>query len=337
MKKMYGINTQMELQHFKNNLMDKVKVSNEDYYQIIRNKQHSAKFSHIQYNHLSGQNYICLDCDVNAFNVIEENNINPNLVVKNKNNNRAHLFFRLTSFVGTTVRAREKPQKALRLLTHSLNNHLGTDKAFNGIQAKNPLNDSYDIFSFSNESYDFYELFENIPDNQIYINKPKVSIVDDQEVLHVGTGERNVYLFEAVRHQSYKIKHKHNSYESLYVEIERIYNDLNGMLAEPVDFKECQHSIKSITYFTWYKFVGDGKNRGVMDLASKGHNLSDHDKKVVGAKYSHKVRSESSYKAIQASLNSLLNDDIKPTQKAVSLHSGKGLTTVKKYWKQLNR
>lgn len=334
---MHGINTQMELQHFKNNLMNKIKVSNADYYQIIRNKQHSQAYSHIQYNHLSGQNYIGLDCDIDVFNMIEEKNINPNLVVKNKNNNRAHLFFRLTSFVGTTPKARIKPQKTLRLLTHSLNNHLKTDHAFNGVQAKNPLNDSYDVFSFSNESYDFNDLFENIPDEQIYINKPEILMHEDKEIIHVGTGERNVYLFDTVRFQSYKVKHKHNNFNSFYDEIERIYNDLNNMLAEPMDFKECQHSIKSIATWTWCNFVGDGKNRGVMDLASKAHNLSDHDKKVVGANYTNKIRKETSYNAIQGAFNELVSQCIKPTQKAVANLSGKSLITVKRYWSKIEK
>jgi len=334
---MYGINTQMELQHFKDNLMDKVKVSNEDYYQIIRGKQFSQAFTHIQYNHLSGQNYIGLDCDIDVFNVIEEKNIYPNLVVKNKNNNRAHLFFRLSSFVGTTAQSRIKPQRAVKLLTHSLNNHLGTDKAFNGIQAKNPLNDSYDIFSYSNESYDFDELFENIPDDQIYVNKPEISIVGNSEVLHVGTGERNSFLFDAIRHQSYRLKYKHNSYESLYVEVERIYNDLNAMLAEPVDFKECQHSIKSITNYTWFKFVGDGKNRGVMDLGLKGHNLSLQDKQVIGATYSNQLQRETTQNTLQDAFNELVSKCIKPTQKAVANLSGKSLRTVERNWSKIEK
>ena len=270
---MNGIKTNKELEIFKNNLMQKVKVSNKDYFQIIRNKSHSAKYSHIQYNHLSGQNYIGLDCDNDVFNVIEEKNINPNLVVKNHDNNKAHLFFRLSSFVGTTPKAKIKPQKALRLLTHSLNNYLGTDKAFNGVQAKNPLNESYEVFSYSDQPYDFNDLFENIPDDEIFINKPNIETLNSKEIIHVGTGERNIYLFDTVRFQSYKVKHKHNNFNSFYDEIERIYNDLNNMLAEPVDFKEAQHSIKSISTWTWCNFVGDRKNRGVLNLGANGHDL----------------------------------------------------------------
>lgn len=334
---MNGININTEIEHFKKNLMDKVKVSNKDYYQIIRNKQHSANFSHIQYNHLSGQNYICLDCDGDVFNVIEEKYINPNLVVKNHNNNRAHLFFRLSSFVGTTPNSRTKPQKALRLLTHSLNNHLGTDKHFNGIQAKNPLNNSYDIFSFSNKPYDFDELFENIPDAEIYVNKPKISNIEDKEIMHVGTGERNIYLFDTVRFQSYKVKHKHKDFNSFYAEIERIYNDLNGMLAEPMDFKECQQSIKSIATWTWCNFVGDGKNRGVMELDLKGHNLSLQDKQVIGATYTNQLQRKTTQNVLQDAFNELVSQCIKPTQKATSNLSGKSLKTVKRYWSKLEK
>jgi len=334
---MYGINTNQELEIFNKNLMQKVKVSNADYYQIIRSKRLSCQYSHIQYNHLSGQNYIGLDCDYDVFELLEEKNVNPNLVVKNHDNNKAHLFFRLSSFVGTTPNAKIKPQKALRLLTHSLNNYLETDKAFNGVQAKNPLYKGFEVFSYSNDSYDFNELFECIPDEQIYVNKPEISISEDKEIIHVGTGERNVYLFDTVRFQSYKVKHKHKDFNSFYDEIERIYNDLNAMLSEPMDFKECQHSIKSIATWTWFKFEGDGKNRGVLDLAVNGHNLSLQDKQVIGATYSNQLQRETTQNALQATFNELVSQCIKPTQKAVALSSGKSLITVKRYWSKLEK
>ncbi len=328
---MYGIDPKNELKIFNQNLMDKVKVSNADYYQIIRTKKHSAQFSHVQYNHLSGVNYIGLDCDHDVFTLLDDKNINPNLVVINKNNNKAHLFFRLSSFVGTTANSKVKPQRALRLLTHSLNNYLGTDRGFNGIQAKNPLHSDFRVMSFANRPWDFTELFDNIPDEQIYVNKPRVSTQDDKEIIHVGAGERNVYLFDAVRFQSYKIKHKHNNFNDFYEEVEKIYIELNTMLAEPIDFKECQHSIKSIATWGWYNFVGDNKNRGVLELDSKGHNLTLQDKQVLGSQYVAKTKREKTEQLIVEAINILQANGKKTTKKAISELAGVHRNTLRNY------
>lgn len=333
---MYGINPKKELEIFDNLLMNKVKVSNKDYYQIIRSKKHAHKFTHIQYNHCSGSNYIFLDCDNDALQTIEETNLKPNIVSVNQDNGRGHIGFRFNSFVGTTANASIKPQKALRLLNHSLNNYLGTDKAFNGVQCKNPLYNGFRIFSFSDQGYDFAELFDNIPDEHIYINQPEKIVIEDKEVLAVVNGERNAYLFDTVRFKSYQIKHKFKNYEDFFAEIERIYNDLNAMLSDPLPFKECQHSIKSIASWTWNNYTGeDGKNRGVMQLDSKGHNLTLQDKQVLGAKYTNKTQREDTEAVLKECFEQLQAEGKKATQKAVAELSGKGIATVKRYWKKL--
>lgn len=334
---MIGIKTDSELKVFNQNLMNKIKVSNEDYFQVIRSKKSASKFTHIQYNHLSGNNYICLDCDIDVFQTLSDKNINPNLLVVNKDNNRGHFYFRLESFVGTTEAARIKPQKALRLLTHSLNNHLCTDKAFNGMQGKNPLNSDYRVFSYTDKPYSFSELFDNIPDEKIYLNEPQRIITESKEILQVNTGERTIYLFDSVRFHAYKAKHRHSSYESFYKEIHSVYTDLNAMLSEPLTFNECKNAIKSIASWTWANYSGDQKNRGVLQLDLRGQALTLQERQVVGAKYTHKKQRESTLEAIQAAFDDLTGKGIKPTQKAVSEHSGKGERTVRRYWDEINK
>lgn len=331
---MYGIKTDHELNIFNSLLMNKVKVSNKDYYQIIRPKNQASQYSHIQYNHLSGSNYIAIDIDNDIFNTLEETNLKPNIVVANSSNNKAHCFFRLNSFVGTTENSRMKPQKALRLLTHSMNNDLDGDKGFNGMQAKNPLHDDFRVFSYSSKAYDFDELFDNIPDKHIYIYKPE--IIETKEA--VESPGRNCYLFEVIRFFSYKLKWKCSDYDQFFNQVQDFAIRANDNLTDPIGYREISSIVKSISNFTWSKYTGgDEKNRGVLELSLKGHNLTLQDKQVIGAKYSHEVRKESSYKAISEAFYHLVSKDIKPTQKAVAKQSGKGLTTVKKYWKQLSR
>lgn len=314
--------------------MQKVKVSNQDYFQVIRSKEKAANYSHISYNHISGINYICLDCDGDSFQIISETSLSPNLLVVNKDNSRGHLYFRLESFVGTTSAARTAPQRTLRLLTHSLNNFCGTDHAFNGVQAKNPLSGEYRVFSYSHEAYSFAGLFDNIPDEHIYINQPQRIITDSKETLQVAAGERNIYLFDAVRFKAYAIKHKHSNHQSFFDEVLELYLELNAQIAEPLGLNEAKNSAKSIAKWTWNNYTGDSKDRGVLELDLRGHNLSTRDKQVLGAKYTHQQQREGSQQAITAAFEALQAEGIKPTQKAVAERSGKGIATVKRYWSQ---
>ncbi|SGZ00491.1 Putative replicase RepA [Moritella viscosa] len=68
-----------------------------------------------------------------------------------------------------------------------------------------------------------------------------------------------------------------------------------------------------------------------------GHNLSLQDKQVIGATYSNQLQRETTQNALQATFNELVSQCIKPTQKAVSLSSGKSLKTVKRYWSKLEK
>lgn len=331
-----GIKKEKELEIFYNNLMQKVNVSGDDYYQKIRSKNNCQKYSHIQYNHNSGMNYICLDCDHNVFETLEDKNIYPNLIALNKDNNKGHIFVRFNSFVGTTANSEMKPQRTARLLNHSLNNYLRCDKQFTGVQAKNPLNtDKYRVYSYSQDGYDFNELFDNIPDEFIFLNDPYKVVIEEKELLLVNVGERNAYLFDTVRIEAYKLKYKFNEYNKLYDEVKKIYLSVNSKLKEPLSVTEANHSIKSITNYVFYRYTGDQKNRGVLNLNAHGHNLNLQDKQVLGAKYTHKTQRMNTEQVLLGCIAKLQEEGKKITQKAVAELSGKSLRTVKTYWKSI--
>lgn len=329
---MYGIRVNKEIETFNALLMNKVKVSNKDYFQIIRSKKHAYKYPHIQYNHLSGINYIAVDIDSDVFNMLEETNLNPNLVVANSSNNKAHCYFRLNDFVGTTANSSFKAQKAMRLLQNSLNNYMNGDKAFNGMQAKNPLHSSYRVLSFSDQAYDFAELFDNIPDEHIYIYKPE--IVETKESVY--SPGRNSYIFEVTRFHAYKQKALCSSFEQFFNEVDSYAQLANSNLTEPLELSEIKYIVRSITNFTWSKYTGgDGRNKGVMELNLKGHNLTQQDKEVLGANYTAKIKRENTEQLLKECLAELQAQGKKATQKAVAELSGKSLRTVKNYWKQI--
>lgn len=339
---MNGIKTKNELIKLYENLPTKPYFSYENYIKTVRPKKYCKEYSHLQYNHPMIQKYIVIDLDKTAIDILDTN-LKPNLLVLNKNNGKGHAYFRLKNFVPVTANSRIQPQKTLRLITHSLNNYLadcGADGAFSGHLAKNPLvgDDRYRVLSFNDDGWDFEDFFENIPDKFIQMNKPQKIIIDQKELECVAVGERNHFLFNKVRYESYKLKNKIFIESDFYEAVADYSNKCNSCLTMPLEYGEINSLTKSVSKWTWLNYDGtDAKNRGVMQLDLKGHNLTLKDKQVIGAKYTNEQRKESSYKAIQGSFNYLLNKGIKPTQKAVAEHSKKGIATVKRYWKQLNR
>lgn len=339
---MLGINKEKELKILYTNLPEKPYFSYQNYAKYVRPKKHIYEYTHLQFNHPEIIKYIVVDLDKFALDILDTN-LKPNLLVINKDNPRGHAFFRLKSFVGCTSNSKMKPQRTLRLITHSINNYLfdtaGADHCFNGHLAKNPFfENDYKIYSFNQDAWEFEDFFENIPDQHIKLNKPKTLTVQGVELEAVAVGERNCYLFDAVRFESYKLKSRFSTFENFANAVQEYAEKSNGRLQNPLQYGELQGLIKSISKWTWTKYDGsDGKNRGVMELDAKGHNLTLQDKQVLGAKYSHEKRKETSYKAISDAFYSLVNDGLKPTQKAVAKRSGKGIATVKRYWKQINR
>jgi len=340
---MNGITPKNEIIKLYENLPTKPYFSYENYIKCVRPKKFVKEYSHLQYNHPQIQKYIVIDLDDTAINILDTN-LKPNLLVLNKDNGKGHAYFRLKSFVPVTAKSRMQPQKTLRLITHSINNYLfepaGADHRFSGQLAKNPMcgDDRYRVLSYTDQSWDFEDFFENIPDQHIKMNQPQKIIVDQKELEAVAVGERNHFLFNKVRFEAYRLKAKYGNPDAFYDAVEDYANKCNGCIANPLGYGEINQIIKSISKWTWNEYDGtDAKNRGVMELDSKGHNLSLQDKQTLGAKYTNEQRKESSYKAISDAFFHLLSKDIKPTQKAVAEQSKKSLRTVKTYWKQLNR
>ena len=95
---------------------------------------------------------------------------------------------------------------------------------------------------------------------------------------------------------------------------------------------EIRYIVKSISNFTWSKYTGgDGKNRGVLELSSKGHNLSLQDKQVIGAKYSHKIRTDNTEQRIVEAVEALQAENLKITQKAIAERSGLHRNTLRNH------
>lgn len=334
---MNGIRIETELKFLMENLPIKPYVGNFKQQSIITSKSKVSGYKYLQYNHPQIAKYICIDVDSMAIDVLSTN-LYPNLLTTNIDNPKGHMLFRLDQFVGSTPNSRLKPQKYLRLATHSIINYLNAldikaDPAFNGQKTKNPFSVDFRVFSYRQDPWTIDEIIDNIPEEHVYIRKPE--IVQGLETVEING--RNCYLFEKVRLESYKLKFQFVHFNQFYAAVEDFCLKANGNLSNPLGYGECKHIIKSITKWTWANYTGDQRNKGVMELGIKGHGLKKSEKEALGALYTAKIKRETTQELLQAVFDELAELGTKPTQKAVSERSGKSLRTVKNYWKQINR
>lgn len=333
---MIGINTKKELEIFYNNLPNKPYCGCWKGQTIIADKEKAVNYKYLQYQHPQIAKYICIDFDGIAANILDSS-LRPNILVLNKENAKGHGYYRINNFVASTPNSRIKPQKTLRLINHSLINYFtdleaNPDPCFNGQKAKNPLSsDDFRVFSYRQDGFDFDEFFDNIPDQYIYTRKAPV--IENKAIVEV-TG-RNCYLFEKTRKQAYIFKNKSKHFNSFYAAVETFCFRANAELSNPLGFGEVEQIIKSITKWTWNNYTGDTKNRGVMQLDLKGHDLTLQDKQVLGAKYTNETQREDTQAVLKECFDQLQAEGKKATQKAVAELSGKGIATVKRYWKNL--
>jgi hypothetical protein len=328
---MLGHKPEKELEILYSHLPTKPYVGDFKAQTLITSKDKIKNYSYLQYNHPEIARYIVIDCDEQAFNFVYTD-LKPNLLVMNKENGKGHAFFRMKGFVGSTAKSKWKPQKTLRLINHAIinmanDNGIGADPCFNGLKAKNPFNSNYRVSSYNQEPWDFNEFFEYIPDKYIYSRKPE--IVQGSEVIEVAG--RNCYLFETTRKQAYVLKAKITSFDRFYNAVHDVALKINGNMSIPLDYSEVKSVIKSVATWTWKHYHGDTKNRGVMDLTAKGHNLTLKDRQVLGAKYSHKIRTDNTEQRIVEAVEALQADNVKITQRAIAERSGLNKNTLTKY------
>lgn len=369
-----GINPSSELDLFKSNLPKKPYFSYLNYFQEIRPKynKYLVQYSHIQFNHPQYIKYICIDIDlkqnenikrsdfddevsfllaqVNIFDIIEYSSLKPNLAIVNRSNGKGHLFFRLNTAVSKTENSSKKAINALKKIIFGLNNYLGGDHCYRQHLAKNPFfiqRDNEDSFfkihSFNKSGFDFDDFFENIPDhcfeNTKEHKKKDVYLGLDIEAEGIQIGQRNDYLFNQTRLKSYALKSKYHFYSDFYDAVEKEYTNLNNKLPDPLDYTEANQSINSIAKWTWANYDGDykDKNRGVMQLDLHGPDLNKQERQVAGANYTAKIKRNGTLTALIDVFNTMQAEGVKVTQKAVAERSGKGIATVKRYWKQINK
>lgn len=322
---MNGIITTTELQNFQNNIPKKPYCSsNYKIGTVIRNKEIALKQSHIQVNHPLYQKYLILDIDNNFLDILDENfGLNPNLVIANKNDCKAHFLFRLDKAIIKTESSRIKPLRYAAAVEKALTTKLKADENYSGLLVKNPFCDQFRVFSYRQDPWNLNELTEYL---DLSVKAPKQAI----ESISTGLG-RNCQLFDEIRLKyAYRQLNNFNTLESFQNYLLDKAIQYNNNFTHALNYSEVLSTVKSIAKWTWTHY--EPKIQRGRDSA-QNLNLSIQEKQILSASNTNKTRIESTERKIRGAIYSIKADSQKITQKRIAEVSGLSIATVKRHSK----
>lgn len=257
----------------------------------------------------------------------------PNIITLNKDNGRGHYVYFLATPVAKGLNARPKPLSYAAAVHYNMNLILGGDQAYTNLITKNPFHKSFrstfitdQLFSLEDLARPAIREFGELRDRR------------KLEVKATGIG-RNEDLFETLRHWGYRAVHEfreNSSYVAWCNEVTAQANSINAGFNIPLPDNEVRHTAKSVYNWIWTKYFGSGgKRKGIMNLENAGVDLKLADKQSMGAQFAAQTKREATKEKLIASIVNLSSTGQKVTQKAVSMASGCGIATVKRYWSEV--
>ena len=292
-----------------------------------KTKRYAVTYKNIQYNPNSMVRAFCYDVDSsNGLHQWSDNNcLPPNWISVNPKNGHAHYGYLISAPVSRTFKSKPKPQLFANAINKGMTVKLGADKAYGGFMTKNPLHECWSTYTLEENAYDLNDLADDV--NLIW----KATCRSESQSGELG---RNCTLFEQLRQWAYRNVQRHRTYgtKDSFLEATRATADsYNSQFDEPLSPGEVKSVAKSVATWTYKHYTGDGKNRGVCELASKGHGLAMSDRQSIGAAHTNRVRKEATEKKIMESVAFLKTSGKKVNVSSVAVFSGLSRPTVNAY------
>ena len=216
----------------------------------IRPKALAIKHKYIQLNHPYYQKYIVLDLDYDAVLVeLLYSTVGiplPNILVENKTNGRAHLFYELKTPVYKTDASRVKPVMLLNAIVRRLQELLSADVGYVGLVAKNPLHEQWRAYTLCDEPYSLNSLSDKLEIDWKEASKP----LKLEEAIGLG---RNCYMFHTARHWAYVEirKYRGKAYSQWLSGVLEHCMKLNEGMIDSLGYNELKGIAKSIARWVW--------------------------------------------------------------------------------------
>lgn len=217
--------------------------------------KHAAGMRYVQPNPTAFVNWLAFDIDGSGPDLQWRNVPTPNIIIRNPNNPKAHVLYRLAAPVARTDAARHKPLRYLAAVNEGLRHALGADRGYAGLICKNPLHPSWRVEIGTGLAYDLSHLAD-FCDLKAAQRRLRASPRREQ----IGLG-RNCTLFDEGRHWAYKwvqdYRSRH-SFERWQAVMRDRIEEMNSF-AEPLPEAEVKSIARSIAKWTWHFYNGERK------------------------------------------------------------------------------
>ncbi len=307
-------------------------------------RAHAFAFPYMQVNHRNLKNWLVFDLDHdNPFvwedvglpppnmSVITKGDYPDNGITKNKPNRRSHLFYAIPG-VATSSNARQHPIDYMKAVYKAMAILLDADPSYAGPVAKTPGHPRWTTIEYHNHQYELSELAE-------YVELNPGSQWSNAPTLESNPNSRNCTLFDITRFYAYsqvakaRKKMRLPQFEKMLFSYALAHNRFaeNGLFKENLTSEEVRAIVKSVARFTWERYRGGGKLRGVMQLDD---SLPLKERQRQGALYRASETRKEYFLKVRGGINKLKAEGAKVTQAAVARAIGVKRQTVAKYFEK---
>lgn len=297
----------------------------------VKHRKMAVNFSNIEHKPKQLIRSLCFDIDSNnaLYQWHDNNCLEPNWIAVNPNNGHAHYGYLIKDPVSNGLKSRIKPIVFVDAIERGMTVKTGGDLAYSGFMTKNPMHEKWDVYTGEEHAYTLNDLADNVK----LIWKAKKDQAEDLSELG-----RNSTLFEQCRFWGYRNAERYkqtSNYESFHRAVKSVCDHHNMQFSTLLPESEVKAVAKSIAQYSFYKYQGDGKRRGIMELSSKGHGLSSTDKQSLGAKYSAETKKANTEAKIKEAVAYLKTSGKKVNCSSVATVSGLNKAGVTRNYKRL--
>lgn len=301
---------------------------------LLRPINYAVRWPYMQVNRAGMVAWLIFDLDHGDCWIWEKAGLPPpNLVVRNRTNNRSHLYYAVTP-VCTTAKAREKPQQFLKAIYSEYAARLGADLDHHGRGvSKTPGHPWWITTEHHAHVYDLGELAQyGVPMTGPRRHRSKRHPKHDES--------RNCRLFDTVRHYAYSIVNemRASSTQERFQALLRAFGERENSFTKQgfrhnLRLSEVRAITKSIARWTWEHYTGAGKGcvRGVMHLDP---TLPLDERQRMSAARTSLEKVKGNLAKVIAAQRALLERGITLTIKAIAEVTGLARQTVSRHMRQ---
>lgn len=295
---------------------------------IVRPVLYAIRYPYMQVNRSGMASWMVFDLDHSNANIWDDCGLPaPNLIVRNRKNGHAHLYYAIVP-VCTSENARSKPLHYMKAIYQAMAIKLDADTAYSGPVAKTPFHPWWNTSEIHDREYELGELadYVELPAHR-WSKGPKLDAVSHS---------RHCTLFEELRYYAYSIVSKMretSTYQRFLRDVEAYAHNHNNFRVRGfnanLSLSQVKATVKSVSRWTWDFYTGNSRcHRGAMQLDA---SLPLSQRQCLSAQRTHQKRQQDTASKIRAAVTELIRTGRTVTQVAIAAISSVCRQTVAKY------